>query len=130
MNKDKYIAKLETELLFAQKMCRVNEDLAALEERAIEDATGSIMDVIETHIPEYAIDSAKFELADIWLLKCVETMADAETWADLDLDRQQRQHYSAVRDLCEAYIREFDRTKSEIPSIMQEALAELREKNT
>ena len=119
MNKDKYIAKLETELLFAQKMCRVNEDLAALEEKSIEDATGSIMDVIETHI--------QFELADIWLLKCVETMADAETWADLDLDRQQRCHYSAVRDLCEEYIREFDRTKSEIPSIMQEALAELRQ---
>ena len=93
----------------------------------IEDATGSIMDIIETHIPEYMIDSAKFELADIWLLKCVETMEDAETWADLDLDRHQRRHYSAVRDLCEAYIREFDRTKNEIPSIMREALAELRQ---
>ena len=93
-----------------------------------EDATGSIiMDMIETHIPEYMIDSVKFELADIWLTQCIETMEDAETWADLDLDRQQRRHYSAVRDLCEAYIREFDRTKSEIPSIMQEALAELRQ---
>lgn len=127
MNKDKYIAKLETELLFAQKMCRVNEDLAILEEKSIEDATGSIMDVIETHIPEYALDSAKFELAHIWLLRCVETMEMSETWAELDLDLRQRRHYSAVRDLCEAYIREFDRTKNEIPSIMQEALAELRQ---
>ena len=127
MNKDKYIAKLETELLFAQKMCRVNEDLAILEEKSIEDATGSIMDVIETHIPEYALDSAKFELAHIWLLRCVETMEMSETWAELDLDLRQRRHYSAVRDLCEVYIREFDRTKNEIPSIMQEALAELRQ---
>ena len=87
------------------------------------------MDVIETHIPEYMIDSVKFELADIWLTQCVDTMEMSETWAELRLedDSKQRRHYSAVRDLCEAYIREFDRTKSEIPSIMQEALAELRQ---
>ena len=98
-------------------------------EELIGNAEGSIMDVIETHIPEYMIDSVKFELADIWLTQCVQAMEDSETWAELKLegDSKQRRHYSAVRDLCEAYIREFDRTKSEIPSVMQEALAELRQ---
>ena len=86
-----------------------------------------IMDEIEKHIPEYMVDYVKFELAEVWLTQCIETMEDAETWAELDLDHRQRRHYSAVRDLCEAYIREFDRTKSEIPSIMREAFAELRQ---
>lgn len=80
-------------------------------EELIGNAEGSIMDVIETHIPEYMIDSVKFELADIWLTQCVQAMEDSETWAELRLERdpKQRRHYSAVRDLCEAFIREFDR---------------------
>ena len=95
------VKQLKQDLEHEKKQRSYLQQDADEREELIGNAEGSIMDVIETHIPEYMIDSVKFELADIWLTQCVDTMEMSETWAELRLedDSKQRRHYSAVRDL-------------------------------
>jgi hypothetical protein len=83
----------------------------------------TIMDVIETHIPEDIVISSQFQLANIWLNWCVYAMKDSKTWADLQLlDIKQQISYSELRELCQEFITEFDRTKGEIPSLVCESI--------